>query len=151
MYYLVAGAAALAVLEQGLVAAGRHGRERRQVHVLESTGATCMNTVHKWMQVCRSFMNTARDRHAPATAIGDHVHTNLPSSYGPAPVGAPYQVALAASQLGSAVKAEALKLTGGGLAHEPYETRREEIVIISAPSATTLDEPAIMDSIVVSY
>ena len=86
-----------------------------------------MNTVHKWMQVCRSFMNTARDRHAPATAIGDHVHTNLPSSYGPAPVGAPYQVALAASQLGSAVKAEALRFTGGGLAHEPYETRREKI------------------------
>ena len=49
----------------------------------------------------------------------------VPSSSGPAPVGAPYQVALAASQLGSAVKAEALKLTGGGLAHEPYETRSE--------------------------
>ena len=75
----------------------------------------------------------------------------VPSSSGPAPVGAPYQVALAASQLGSAVKAEALKLTGGGLAHEPYETRREKIVIISAPSATTLDEPAIMGAIVVSY
>jgi len=40
--YLVAGAAALAVLEQGLVAARCHCRERRQVHVLESTGATCM-------------------------------------------------------------------------------------------------------------
>jgi len=40
--YLVAGAAALAVLEQGLVAARCHCRERRQVHVLESTGTTCM-------------------------------------------------------------------------------------------------------------
>ena len=40
--YLVAGAAALAVLEQGLVAARRHGRERRQVHVLEPAGATCI-------------------------------------------------------------------------------------------------------------
>ena len=64
-------------------------------------------------------------------------------------MGAPYQVALVASQLGSAVKAEALRFTGGGLAHEPYETRREKIIIISAPSATTLDEPAIMDAIVV--
>jgi hypothetical protein len=41
LVYLVAGPATLAVLEQGLVAAGRHGRERRQVHVLESTGTTC--------------------------------------------------------------------------------------------------------------
>jgi hypothetical protein len=39
---LVARAAALAVLEEGLVAAGSHGREGRQVHVLESAGATCM-------------------------------------------------------------------------------------------------------------
>jgi hypothetical protein len=59
-------------------------------------------------------------------------------------VGAPYQVALAASQLESAVKAEALRFTGGGLAHEPYETRREKI-----SATTTLDEPAIMDAIVV--
>jgi hypothetical protein len=42
--YLVAGAAALAVLEQGLVAARRHCRERRQIHVLESTGTTCMHS-----------------------------------------------------------------------------------------------------------
>jgi len=60
-------------------------------------------------------------------------------------VGAPYQVALAASQLGSAVRAEALKFTGGDLAHEPYETRREKIMIVSA----RMDEPAIMDAIVV--
>uniref|UniRef100_A0A0A9FQ38 Uncharacterized protein n=1 Tax=Arundo donax TaxID=35708 RepID=A0A0A9FQ38_ARUDO len=56
-----------------------------------------------------------------------------PSSSGPAPVGSPYQVALAASQLGSAVKSEALKFTG--LAHEPYVTRREK----RAASATTLE------------
>uniref|UniRef100_A0A8R7PYI8 Uncharacterized protein n=1 Tax=Triticum urartu TaxID=4572 RepID=A0A8R7PYI8_TRIUA len=37
---LVAGAASLAVLEERLVAARRHGVERRQVHVLESTRAT---------------------------------------------------------------------------------------------------------------
>lgn len=42
-------------------------------------------------------------RHAAA-------HTDVPSSSGPAPVGAPYQVALASSQLGSAVKAESLKV-----------------------------------------
>jgi hypothetical protein len=64
-----------------------------------------------------------------------------PSSSGPAPVGAPYQVALAASQLGSAVKSEAVKLTG--LAHEAYVTRKEKM---SAPSASTLEEE--MDAIV---
>jgi len=52
-------------------------------------------------------------------------------------VGAPYQVALAASQLGSAVKSEAVKLAG--VAHEPYVTRREKM---SAPisAATTLEK-----------
>jgi hypothetical protein len=50
-------------------------------------------------------------------------------------VGAPYQVALAASQSGSAVKSEALKLTG--LAHELHVARREKM---SAPSATTVEE-----------
>ena len=59
----------------------------------------------------------------------------VPSSSGPAPVGAPYQVALAASQLGSAVKAEALKFTGR--AHEPYVTRREKR---SAARAAALEE-----------
>ena len=50
-------------------------------------------------------------------------------------MGAPYQVALAASQSGSAVKSEALKLTG--LAHEPHVARSEKR---SAPSATTVEE-----------
>lgn len=36
--YLVAGAAAFAVLEERLVAAGCHGGERGQVHVLETAG-----------------------------------------------------------------------------------------------------------------
>jgi hypothetical protein len=45
--YLVAGAAALAVLEEGLVAARCHRRERRQVHVLESTGTTCTRMRNK--------------------------------------------------------------------------------------------------------
>ena len=49
MYYLVAGAAALAVLEQRLVAARRHGRERRQVHVLEPAGAACTHI--KWSKL----------------------------------------------------------------------------------------------------
>jgi hypothetical protein len=49
-------------------------------------------------------------------------------------VGAPYQVALAASQLGSAVKAEALKLTGR--AHEPYVTRSENISSAAVSEAT---------------
>ena len=70
------------------------------------------------------------------------VRVYVPSSSGPAPVGAPYQVALAASQLGSAVKSEAVKLTAG-LAHEPYVTRREKT---SAPSASTLEEDAIAAS-----
>jgi hypothetical protein len=61
-------------------------------------------------------------------------------------VGAPYQVALAASQLGSVVKADVLKFTG--LAHEPYETRREKT---SAPKATrTLDEAIIVDAILLA-
>jgi hypothetical protein len=59
----------------------------------------------------------------------------VPSSSGPAPVGAPYQVARAASQLGSAVKSEALKLAG--LAHEPHVTRSKKR---SAASATTVEE-----------
>jgi hypothetical protein len=67
------------------------------------------------------------------------MYKGLPSSYGPAPVGAPYQVALAASQLGSAVKSEALKFAG--LAHEPYVTRSDKV---SAASAATLVENAIL-------
>ena len=62
----------------------------------------------------------------------------VPSSSGPAPVGAPYQVALAASQLGSAVKSEALKLTG--LAQEPYVTRKEKK---SAANARALEEKVV--------
>jgi hypothetical protein len=75
---LVARAAALAVLEEGLVAAGSHGREGRQVHVLESAGATCMEAA-AWKKVHRPFKNTTykqtrdQDRvsygiHAPAMA-----------------------------------------------------------------------------------
>ena len=41
--YLVARATTLAILEQGLVAARRHGRERRLVHVLEPASSTCMH------------------------------------------------------------------------------------------------------------
>ena len=63
------------------------------------------------------------------------VRVYVPSSSGPAPVGAPYQVALAASQLGSVVKSEALKLTG--LAHEPHVARSKKR---SAPSATTVED-----------
>jgi hypothetical protein len=37
--YLVAGAASLAVLEERLISAGSHGREGRQVHILEPTRA----------------------------------------------------------------------------------------------------------------
>jgi len=59
------------------------------------------------------------------------VRVYVPSSSGPAPVGAPYQVALAASQLGSVVKSEALKLTG--LAHEPHVARSKK------RSATTVE------------
>jgi len=55
MYYLVAGAAALAVLEQRLVAARRHGRERRQVHVLEPAGAACTHI--KWSKLKFFFSN----------------------------------------------------------------------------------------------
>lgn len=43
--YLVAGAAALAVFEQGLVAARGHGRERVLVHVLEPTRTTCTHHI----------------------------------------------------------------------------------------------------------
>jgi len=46
-------------------------------------------------------------------------------------------VALAASQLGSAVKSEALKLTGR--AQEPYVTRREK----SAANARALEEKVV--------
>jgi hypothetical protein len=63
----------------------------------------------------------------------------VPSSSGPAPVGAPYQVALAASQPGSAVRSEALKLTG--LAHEPHVTRSKKR---GAPSATTTVEDKVV-------
>jgi hypothetical protein len=44
-------------------------------------------------------------------------------------------VALAASQLGSAVKSEALKLAG--IAHEPHVARSKKR---SAPSATTVED-----------
>ena len=39
--YLVAGAAAGAVQEERLVAAGNHGVERVPVHVLEAASTTC--------------------------------------------------------------------------------------------------------------
>jgi len=43
--YLVACAAALAVLEQGLVAARRHGHERVLVGVLEPARAACRTPI----------------------------------------------------------------------------------------------------------
>lgn len=88
--------------------------------------------------------NAVYDDPAPCNDIVV-VYTYVPSSSGPAPLGAPYQVALAASQLGSAVKSAAVKLTG--LAHEPQVTRREKM---SAPSAITMEEEEEEDAIVAS-
>jgi hypothetical protein len=90
-----------------------------------------------YMQRCSVHMPKTRDTQQRRRRL------HVPSSSGPAPVGAPYQVALAASQLGSAVKSEAVKLAG--LAHEPYVTRREKM---SAPSASTLEKEE--DAIVAS-
>lgn len=50
-------------------------------------------------------------------------------------MGTPYQVALAASQLGLAVKSEALKLIGS--AHEAHFARSKKR---SAPTATTVED-----------
>jgi hypothetical protein len=85
------------------------------------------------LQIVRKHGKIAR-RQAPATIGDPYTCIRVPSSSGPAPVGAPYQVALAASQLGSAVKAEALKLTGR--AHEPYVTRSENISSAAVSEAT---------------
>ena len=72
----------------------------------------------------------------------DHVY--VPLSSGPAPVGAPYQVALAASQLGSAVKSETLKLAG--IAHEPHVARSKKRSAPSASATTVEDKVAISPS-----
>jgi hypothetical protein len=54
-------------------------------------------------------------------------------------------VALAASQLGSAVKSEALKLTGR--AQEPYVTRKEKI----AANATAFEEKVVAIFVLVQH
>ena len=82
--YLVASAAALAVLEQGLVPARRHGHVGVLVGVLEPARAACRHDTS--------------DTHTMGRRKSNKQVSCIPLSSGPAPLGAPYQVALAGSQ-----------------------------------------------------